>query len=77
MKVYHVTVANFYVANMSLNAIRENKILAKISEFTVFWIKMITKASDNNRSLSSRSKEIVYLVSESFLRNKDDSQTQY
>ena len=26
---------NFYVANMSLNTIRENKILAKISEFTV------------------------------------------
>ena len=77
MKVYHVIVANFYVANMSLNAIRENNILAKISEFTVFWIKMITKASDNNRSLSSGSKEIVYLVSESFLRNKDDSQTQY
>ena len=33
MKVNHVIVANFYVANMSLNAIRENKILAKISEF--------------------------------------------
>ena len=27
----------FYVANMSFNAIRENKILAKISEFTVSW----------------------------------------
>ena len=26
----------FYVANMSFNAIRENKILAKISDFTVF-----------------------------------------
>ena len=26
---------NFNVANMSLNAIRENKILAKVSEFTV------------------------------------------
>ena len=36
MKVYHVIVANFYVANMSLNAIRENKILAKISEFTIW-----------------------------------------
>ena len=27
--------ANFYAANMSINAIRENKILVKISEFTV------------------------------------------
>ena len=35
MKVNHVMIANFYVANMSFNAIRENKILAKISEFTV------------------------------------------
>ena len=35
MKVNHVIVAIFYVANMSFNAIRENKILAKISEFTV------------------------------------------
>ena len=36
MKVNHAIVANFYVANMSFNTIRENKILAKISEFTVF-----------------------------------------
>ena len=35
MKVNHVIIANFYVANMYFNAIRENKILAKISEFTV------------------------------------------
>ena len=34
MKVNHVIVANFYVANMSFNAICENKILAKISVFT-------------------------------------------
>ena len=34
--VNHALVANFNVANMSFNAIRENKILAKISEFTVF-----------------------------------------
>ena len=32
----HVIVANFYVANMSFNTICENKILAKISEFTVY-----------------------------------------
>ena len=30
-----VIVANFYVAHRSFYAIRENKILAKISEFTV------------------------------------------
>ena len=36
MKVNHVIVANFYVANMSFNAIRENKILAKTFEFTVY-----------------------------------------
>ena len=35
MKVNCVIVANFYGANMSFNAIRENKMLAKISEFTV------------------------------------------
>ena len=27
----------FNAANMPFNAIRENKILANISEFTVFW----------------------------------------
>ena len=30
MRVNHDIVANFYVANISFNAIRENKILAKI-----------------------------------------------
>ena len=35
MKVNHVIVAIFSFANMSFKAIRENKILAKISEFTV------------------------------------------
>ena len=34
-KVNHATVPIFNVAKMSFNAIRENKILAKISEFTV------------------------------------------
>ena len=29
----------FYVADMSFNAVRENKILAKISEFTVLILK--------------------------------------
>ena len=35
MYLNHALVANFNVANMSFNAIRENKIIAKISEFTV------------------------------------------
>ena len=43
MKVNHVIVANFNVANMSFNAIRENKILAKISEFTVHNVFMHCK----------------------------------
>ena len=39
MKVNHVIVANFYVANMSFNTFRENKILAKISKFIVVcWL---------------------------------------
>ena len=33
--VNHALAANYNVENMGLNAIRENKILAKISEFTV------------------------------------------
>ena len=39
MKVNHVIVAIFYVANMSFNALCENKILAKISEFTVIFVR--------------------------------------
>ena len=35
MYVNHALVANFNAANMSFNAIRENKTLAKISKFTV------------------------------------------
>ena len=35
MKVNHVIVANFYVANMSFNTIPKNKIPAKTSKFTV------------------------------------------
>ena len=35
MKVNHDIVANFYFANMSFNAVRKNKILTKISKFTV------------------------------------------
>ena len=35
LMVNSAPVAIFYVANMPFNAIRENKIIAKISEFTV------------------------------------------
>ena len=33
----------FNIANMSLNVIRENKILAKKSEFTVLWSHLISE----------------------------------
>ena len=39
MKVNHVIVMNIYVSNMSFNAVRKNKILAKMSEFTVFRLQ--------------------------------------
>ena len=42
-----------------------------------FWTKTRTNASDYNRPLSCRSKQIVYLVSEYCLKNKEDSQTPY
>ena len=35
MEVNHVLIMNFNVTNMSFNPIHENKILTKISEFTV------------------------------------------
>ena len=35
MEVNHVLIVNFNVTNMSFDAIRENEILTKISEFTV------------------------------------------
>ena len=37
MEVNHALVANFNVANMSFDAIRENKVLAKISGLTVLY----------------------------------------
>ena len=36
-------VANFNVANMSFNAIRENKILTKLCEFTVYVTGCVNK----------------------------------
>ena len=41
MKVNHVIVENFHIANMSFNAIHENKILEKFSEFTIL-IKIVS-----------------------------------
>ena len=43
--VNHGLVANFSVINMSFNAIRENKILAKISGFTVLGIRRTLQTS--------------------------------
>ena len=45
MKENLVIIANFYVAIMSFNAIREYKILAKISEFTVLRTQRILSNS--------------------------------
>ena len=42
IKENHALVANFSVANMSYNAIRENKNLAKITGFTVLWMFSFT-----------------------------------
>ena len=57
MQVNHALVANFSAANMSFYAIRENKILAKISGFTVYKLKshlalyiMHSKTCKNGRS---------------------------
>ena len=47
--VYYALVANFSVANMSFNAIRENKILAKISGFTVV-VNKISHGAVTSRS---------------------------
>ena len=41
VEVNHVIVANFYIANMSFNTFRENKILANISEFTVSTVMFV------------------------------------
>ena len=42
IQVNHAFVAIFNVANMSFNAVRDNKILAKISEFTVTPAQVFT-----------------------------------
>ena len=39
MLVKHAKVANFYLANKSFNAIRENKIIAKVSKFKVILLR--------------------------------------
>ena len=50
MSVNHTLVANFNVVNMPFNAIRENKTLAKISEFTVHkWEKRSAVAQWSSR----------------------------
>ena len=42
----HALVANLNVANMSFNTIRENKIFAKNSEFTVVARKLVLRICD-------------------------------
>ena len=42
MKIYPVIVANLYVTNMFFNAIRENKILGKISKGALAWYGKLT-----------------------------------
>ena len=50
IKENHAIVANFRVAKMSFNAIRENKIIANFSEFTI------------SRACLSYSSLVVYVV---------------
>ena len=42
LQVNHALVVIFHVTNLSFNAIRENKILAKISEFTVLFLRFLS-----------------------------------
>ena len=48
MKVNYDIIANFYVANMSFNAFRKNKNLAKISEFTVLKKNLVRSAKQTS-----------------------------
>ena len=42
-----------------------------------FQSGILDRASDNNHPLNYRSKEMVYSVSDDFLKNKEDSRTPY
>ena len=48
IKVNHALVANFKLSNMAFNAIRENKILAKIFEFIVLTLQKKIQDIYNN-----------------------------
>ena len=50
MKVNHIEVANFLRGKYAFNTTRENKILAKISEFTVsMWCYQLDTEHDFGR----------------------------
>ena len=73
MKVNHVIVANIYVSNMSFNAIRENKILANISEFTEFtdWQCQhlgFTSIQSVNKSMYIRTLKIFFVFHGDFTK---------
>ena len=60
----------FYLANMSFNAICENKILAKISVFTVLNILSLGSQNDIPKNSYSRSKSILKQLSEKHKSHK-------
>ena len=66
MKKNHVIIVIFYVANMSFNDIRENKILAKISEFyskPVHEIPVsIAPVNNQNSEESAESCQIIWCL---------------
>ena len=51
------------------------KCVTKKCQACIFLTETMANASDNNRLLNSRNKEIIYSVSEYFLKNKEDSGT--
>ena len=56
----HALFTIFYVANVSFNAIRENKILAKISEFTVLYIPTLSELCSETYYQINILKLIIY-----------------
>ena len=64
MEVNHALVANFNVANMSFNAIRENKVLAKVSGFTVIDLGLDTLKIVYKRPKTVRRNQLTFALSE-------------
>ena len=63
MKVNYVIVASFYVANISFNTIRENKILAKISESIVSMpmAAIFTHSHRKFKCLDCKMKKLIHI----------------